>query len=152
VLFFFISYSTPGISQNMDIDILREIHVDRNKSLDATYTFITQSVSPLSIAVPAGVITYAVLKKDHESRQDAILISSSVLVSGIYSISLKYAVNRDRPYESYSFIDDASATFTPSFPSGHSTHAFSLATSLSLAYPQWYVIAPSYVWAGAVGY
>jgi membrane-associated phospholipid phosphatase len=41
---------------------------------------------------------------------------------------------------------------TASFPSGHTTHAFVLATSVSLVYPEWYIIAPSYIWAGAVGY
>ena len=39
----------------------------------------------------------------------------------------------------------------PSFPSGHTAAAFSLATSLSITYPKWYVIAPSAVWACGVG-
>ena len=39
-----------------------------------------------------------------------------------------------------------------SFPSGHTSFAFATATSLSIKYPRWYVIAPSYLWAGAVGY
>ncbi len=38
------------------------------------------------------------------------------------------------------------------FPSGHTSLAFAIATSLSLKYPKWYVIAPSYVWACSVGY
>lgn len=37
-------------------------------------------------------------------------------------------------------------------PSGHTSTAFATATSLSLAYPKWYVVAPSFVWAGAIGY
>lgn len=39
-----------------------------------------------------------------------------------------------------------------SFPSGHTTDAFSLATSLTLNFKQWYVIVPAYLWAGSVGY
>lgn len=39
-----------------------------------------------------------------------------------------------------------------SMPSGHTSTAFATATSLSLAYPKWYVVAPSFVWAGAIGY
>ena len=38
-----------------------------------------------------------------------------------------------------------------SFPSGHTATAFALATSLSITYPKWYVIAPSALWACSVG-
>ena len=37
-------------------------------------------------------------------------------------------------------------------PSGHTSTAFATATSLSLAYPKWYVVAPSFIWAGTIGY
>jgi membrane-associated phospholipid phosphatase len=37
-------------------------------------------------------------------------------------------------------------------PSGHTSTAFATATSLSMAYPKWYVIIPSYAWASSVGY
>jgi len=37
-------------------------------------------------------------------------------------------------------------------PSGHTSTAFATATALTLQYPKWYVIAPSYVYAGLVGY
>jgi membrane-associated phospholipid phosphatase len=52
----------------------------------------------------------------------------------------------------YSDIQNVTSGLDPSFPSGHTSMAFSLATSVSLAYPKWYVIFPSYLWAGAVGY
>ena len=41
---------------------------------------------------------------------------------------------------------------SPSFPSGHTSGAFASATSVSLAYPKWYIIAPSFAWAGSVAY
>jgi membrane-associated phospholipid phosphatase len=39
-----------------------------------------------------------------------------------------------------------------SFPSGHTSDAFALATSVTVAYPKWYIIAPAFTWATAVGY
>ena len=36
-------------------------------------------------------------------------------------------------------------------PSGHTSGAFATATALSLKYPEWYVIVPSYLWASSVG-
>ena len=41
---------------------------------------------------------------------------------------------------------------SPSFPSGHTSDAFSLATALSIVYPKWYVVVPAYAWAVTVGY
>jgi membrane-associated phospholipid phosphatase len=37
-------------------------------------------------------------------------------------------------------------------PSAHTSSAFATATSLSLAFPKWYVVVPSFVWASSVGY
>ena len=39
-----------------------------------------------------------------------------------------------------------------SFPSGHTSLTFSVATSLSLSCPKWYVIAPSMLWASSVAF
>ena len=65
---------------------------------------------------------------------------------------MKHTINRKRPFETYSDIEQATSSLGKSFPSGHTSLAFATATSLSVAYPKWYVIAPSFVWAGAVGY
>ena len=37
-------------------------------------------------------------------------------------------------------------------PSGHTSAAFYSATSLSILYPKWYVIVPSYLWASSVAW
>src|SRR5690606_5101995 len=95
---------------------------------------------------------YALIKKDDRSLQSAVEITSSVVVSGALSLGLKYAVDRERPFDTYSFITEVTPADTPSFPSGHTTHAFALATSVSLAYPHWYIVVPSYLWAVTVGY
>ena len=65
---------------------------------------------------------------------------------------MKYIINRERPYITYPYLEKASDGGSPSFPSGHTEAAFATATSLSLAFPKWYVIAPSYIYAGSVGY
>jgi membrane-associated phospholipid phosphatase len=63
---------------------------------------------------------------------------------------LKYIGGRQRPHETddrweYDFGKHLS------FPSGHTSAAFSGATTLSLLYPHWYVILPSYSVATLVG-
>ena len=65
---------------------------------------------------------------------------------------MKYLVDRERPYDKYpDRVHPYSHESSPSFPSGHTATAFALATSLSVKYPKWYVIAPSALWACSVG-
>jgi len=147
-----IGFSVPAFPQNADINLLRVINGDRNTSLDPAFKFVTNSVLPMAVAIPSGFITYALLKKDSTSKSNAIIVCSSLVITGIITTSLKYAINRERPYNTYPFIQQVTPGGGPSFPSGHTSTAFSLATSVSLACPKWYVIAPSFLWAGAVGY
>ena len=66
---------------------------------------------------------------------------------------MKYLVDRERPYDKYpDRVHAYSHEGSPSFPSGHTATAFALATSLSVKYPKWYVIAPSAFWACSVGF
>jgi hypothetical protein len=83
VFYLFFSMSTAGYSQHADIDILKDININRNVNLDPSFTFITHSVTPLSLAVPAGALTYALIKKDDKSKRDAVEISSSILLAGM---------------------------------------------------------------------
>jgi membrane-associated phospholipid phosphatase len=151
-IFLSLSFYVSGFGQNADINLLKQINLNRNKSLDPTFKFVSNTVLPLTLAVPAASMVYALIKKDSASRSQAIIFASSVVVSGIITYSLKYAVGRKRPYVTYPIIDNVTTENDPSFPSGHTSWAFALATSASISYPKWYVIVPSFLYAGAVGY
>jgi membrane-associated phospholipid phosphatase len=66
---------------------------------------------------------------------------------------LKESIKRQRPFERYTEIH-AYDSFAHGFsmPSGHSATAFNLASSLSLEFPKWYIILPSYAYAAWVAY
>ena len=144
--------SVTTYSQNLDIRILRQINLHRNEHLDATFTTITNSVSPVSIAAPLLVFGTGLIEKDKTIQQKGLVMCASFLTATIISTSLKHAINRTRPFVTYPDIQKVTSGGSPSFPSGHTSDAFSTATSLSLAFPKWYVIAPSYIYASAVGY
>jgi len=154
LLFLFLIFFTydAAYTQNADINLLKQINLHRNKSLDPTFRFISNTVLPLAIAVPVGSITYALIKRDSARRRQAVIFSASLVVSGIITYGLKYSVNRKRPYVSYPFIDNVISESDPSFPSGHTSWAFALATAASINFPKWYVIVPSFLYAGVVGY
>lgn len=139
-------------SQNIDINILKDINLNRNKQLDGIFRGITNSAAPVAYAVPVLLLGYGLMKKDSLTKQNALYIGTTVLSSEIISTILKYSVARPRPFVTYPFLEKVTSGGSPSFPSGHTSDAFALATSVSIAYPKWYVIIPSYAWAGAVGY
>jgi len=139
-------------SQNLDIDILRDINLNRDRYLDNTFRGITNSADYVSFGVPVILLGTGLLIKNSITTQNALFIGASVLTAAAFSTAIKYSVNRPRPFETYPDIQKCADGGSPSFPSGHTSDAFALATAASLAYPKWYLIAPAYIWAGAVGY
>ncbi|BBE18186.1 membrane-associated phospholipid phosphatase [Aquipluma nitroreducens] len=152
LLFLLLLLSATTYSQNLDIRILRQINEHRNVHLDGTFKTISTSVSPISIGAPILIFGTGLIKKDQELRQKGLMIGESFLVTTVFATALKHAVNRARPFETYPDIQKLSAGGSSSFPSGHTSDVFSTATSLSLAFPKWYVIAPCYTYAALVGY
>ncbi len=149
---FFILFPTLVSAQNWDIDLLNEINLERNKSLDPSFKFITNSVSPMSIGAPIAVLGIGIIQKDSSLKSKGIFMVEAFCVNAFTTTAMKLAFKRDRPFVTYPFLDKQAEAGSYSFPSGHTSSAFALATSLSLAYPKWYVVAPSYVYACAAGY
>lgn len=139
-------------SQNIDIDVLRNVNLNRNRQLDNTFRLFTNSAAPLAFSTPALLYGIGLMRSDTVMQHKAAYIGLTVISSAAVATILKYSVNRPRPFTKYTYLENVTSGGSPSFPSGHTSDAFALATSLSIAYPKWYVIAPSYVWATAVGY
>nr|WP_315154597.1 phosphatase PAP2 family protein [uncultured Flavobacterium sp.] len=151
-LFFLLLFSSPLFAQNFDINTLRFINLHRNENLDPTFKHISNSYAVVSIGTPLTMYAVGLINKDLDLKKDAIFIGESVAASVFITIALKETIKRDRPFTSYPEIEKLSSAGGYSMPSGHTSIAFATATSLSMAYPKWYVIAPSFVWASAVGY
>ena len=139
-------------AQNTDINILRNINVNRNTSLDPAFKGITNSALPISVATPLVIYSVGLIKKDSTIKNQALFIGETFLVSAFITTALKYSIKRERPFNTYPDIEKVTAAPGYSFPSGHTSTAFATATSLSMEYPKWYIIAPSFAWASAVGY
>jgi membrane-associated phospholipid phosphatase len=139
-------------AQNADIDLLKNINVGRNTNLDHTFEGISQSVYPISLAVPIGLLGVGFIKKDKDLQRKGLTATVSLVASFGTTYVLKRIIKRDRPYTTYPFIQPAVVETDPSFPSGHTTAAFTTATTLTLVYPKWYVAVPAYAWASSVAY
>jgi membrane-associated phospholipid phosphatase len=139
-------------SQNIDIRLLRSINSSENLPSDSFFRFVSNSDGWIVVGVPLGIGIAGLLKPDDQLLQNACVSLATVAIDEGITEALKYSINRKRPFVTYPDITKKSAGRGPSFPSGHTSSSFALATSLSLSYPKWYVIVPSYVWAGTVAY
>lgn len=149
-VFFVVSIQTFG--QNPDIDILKEINLNRNASFDSKMQFLTNTSDFVALGTPITLLTVGFIKDDANLKKEGL--NAAVAVVGTYGLGyiLKNTVKRNRPYVTYPFIQNYKVENDSSFPSGSTSIAFSSATSLSLSYPKWYVIAPSALYAAGVGY
>lgn len=140
-------------AQNWDINTLHKINSMDSRFVRNYSKVFSRSAPYISIGVPVAMAAYAGFSKDQKLLKDAIYIGTSVAEAVVVTYGLKHAVGRERPYDHYpDRVHAYSFESSPSFPSSHTAAAFSLATSLSIKYPKWYVIAPSAVWACSVGF
>ena len=131
---------------------LRNLSEHRTPGKDKFFRNVSKATTPISVAVPASYFIAGVLNHDATLKKKALYITESLVATQAITWGMKLTINRERP-----FVEDP--TFIPvyyakskSFPSGHTSEAFSTATSLSILCPKWYVIAPAFSWATLVGY
>ncbi|MBS1947746.1 MAG: phosphatase PAP2 family protein [Bacteroidetes bacterium] len=129
-------------------------HLTEHRTAGALHfmQLISNTTTPLSFAAPVGLFIASTIDHDSTMQQKSFYSLETIAVASGAAIVLKYVVNRPRPAAQDSLIISASDMGSPSFPSGHTSIAFATATSLSLAYPKWYVIVPAYLWACTVGF
>jgi membrane-associated phospholipid phosphatase len=150
ILLLFLSDSASA--QNLDIRILRSINSPEKLPSDRFFRFVSNSDGYLVAGIPVIMGTTAWIKHDDKLLRTSCVALASVALNSVITLALKYPINRTRPFITYPDITKKSAAGSPSFPSGHTSSSFALATSLTLSYPKWYIIIPAYSWAGTVAF
>lgn len=156
VAFLFLVIPIGLFSQNIDVDILKAIHNPEPVSSDGFFRFVSDANIYVITGTPVTMAIVGLASHDDEVLRNAVTMAAGTAVSYGIALGLKYTVKRDRPFVTYpeEFADKTGHDYSDSysFPSGHSTTAFATATALTLEYPKWYVIVPSYAYAGTVAY
>jgi membrane-associated phospholipid phosphatase len=151
ILFFFLLGSAGAAAQNIDIDILKSINP---RYPDAqVWRSTSGTVDWMAAGITAGTLAWGYIGKNKNIQHNGYeLLIAMGLNAGITQI-MKVSFNRTRPADKYpNDVFVRSVSHDKSFPSGHTSQAFAVATTLSLQYRKWYVTVPAYLWAGAVGY
>ncbi|MDE3057485.1 MAG: phosphatase PAP2 family protein [Bacteroidota bacterium] len=139
---------------NIDVSIFRGINNAQSDFKTSVINVTDYSVLPIALALPIGFSGYGFIQNDDESFDTGVLLGSSEVLSYAVHYVLKVTVKRERPYQALSdvYIHHLDSADPYSFPSGHSTGAFAIATMLALRYPKPAVYIPAFAWAAIVGY
>lgn len=148
----FLLISGNVFSQNWDIDLLTSINHKESSFKNGFCNVISQSVILFNVAAPLSVFSSGVIRHDKQLKVDAAYMVGGYIASTIITQGLKVIIKLPRPYITYPDIIQRTNADGYSMPSGHTSAAFCTATSLSLLFPKWYVIAPCYLYAATVGY
>lgn len=152
LLAFYNGLTAQSNIQRWDDATLEYLAEKRTASQTKFWLFVSNSNTYVNIAVPAGLLTAGLIRHDRDMQQNALYAAASNVATEIVNRLLKKIIKRPRPFITNIHLTAVYHPASYSFPSGHSSSAYSSTVSLSRAYPKWYVIAPSMLWAGAVGY
>lgn len=144
--------STLIAGTTLDDRIMVNFARNRTPAGSSFYYFMSKTNIYGNALVPASLLVGGALNHDKEMRQNALYVASSSVLSYAAVLLIKRLVKRPRPFRGNFRIIPVYIAGDYSFPSGHSSSSVSTATALSLAYPKWYVIAPSVLWASSVAY
>jgi membrane-associated phospholipid phosphatase len=144
--------STKHIAGTWDERMLVAMnHVGYGLGIDKAITFFTNATFITCVVFPVGIYGIGLARQDHDQALAGLTLGLELGASTLVTEGIKAIVKRQRPFHVLLGVRTPSAGAGGySFPSGHSTAAWSLASGLSFQYPHWYVIAPAFLYATAV--
>lgn len=138
--------------QQFDDDVLINLSNSRTPAKTDLFLFISKYNDVVNVGVQVGLLAAGIINNDKSMRQNALYVASSSAINALATLLIKKTVKRPRPFLANVKIRAVYQPSHYSFPSGHTSTAFTTATALSQVYPKWYVVVPSYLWAGSVGF
>ncbi len=155
-VFFLLVLSFTCIATSSKAQAGWEVDFVRNANPANPNNFVFKSLSStdyvLSAGIPLGIFAVSYFQHKTEGEINGVEMLAGLGITTVATELLKSVVKRPRPYITYTGIYPDAIDNGYSFPSAHTSIAFSTATSLALIYHKWYITVPAYVWATGVGY
>lgn len=144
--------SSAGVVATASLDRTVRNHTVQQHPTNFTKQFQNFG-SVYSFGVLAGFEGYDLLAHDSTARAVALDgVTASIIAGGIVTPVLKYSFGRYRPNQTEKTFKFKPFGGKQSFPSGHATQAFAVATVITYHYDRWWVQALAYGTATTVGY
>lgn len=145
-------FSSQLSAQDADFRILNSLQESRTSAMNGAMSFTSNTLFATP-AVPLGLIGAGLATDNQEVLRSGYITGVAWVATLAITEGLKFTVQRPRPYKAYpDRLHPVRTTVGYSFPSGHTSLCFATAVSLSLCYPEWYVVVPSLLWATGVGF
>ena len=138
--------------QRLDEHILEGLAAGRTDGQTRVWRMVSDANNYVNAGIPIGVLVDGIIRNDEPTKRNGLYMTVSVATTYLLNLAIKRLVKRPRPFLTDSRLAPVYRPREYSFPSGHTSSAFSVVTSLSRCYPKWYVVAPSFLWAAGVGY
>jgi undecaprenyl-diphosphatase len=150
----FCTFALFGQHSDLDTRLFRTINNGQNPDQNGFFEFLDLSAYPSFAAVPIGFIAVGASADNHLAVRTGIMSAMGQALTLGVSFAIKEIVARPRPFET---LEDVRVKHQwsaagHSFPSGHSSQAFAIATVISLSYRDPAITIPLFLWAGAIGY
>jgi len=154
VLFLFFTLSGAGQSgiQRLDEHILESLAAGRTEGQTRLWRAVSNANNYVNAGIPVGMLVDGLIRDDVQTKRNGVYMIVSTATTYLLNLAIKQIVKRPRPFLTDPRLVPVYRPGEYSFPSGHTSSAFSVVTSLSRCYPKWYVVAPSFLWACGVGY
>ena len=147
----------PPETEPIDVKVLRTIYDVEAVPFELAMRGVNVSAYPVYWGIAPSLWAGTLLTGS--STRPALRMTLAQGANFGTTYALKNIIQRPRPYVALDDIDardrghQGDDVFDPhSFPSGHTSSAFVIATSLSLSYQEWYVTVPAYTWATLMGF
>ena len=147
-----IKYNDPD---NLDCRIFRSINNSRSPLKTKVLNTFDNSMLPVAVMLSPSLFIYGRVRQKTYDENTAYLAFTSELTNFAVTFGLKTFIKRRRPLQALENVQGKQMPVLDiySFPSGHASTTFSLATMFALRYPKYpQVYAPMYLWALIVGY
>ena len=142
-----------GAAASLDQTIKVHVQSHRTASEDRFFQQYQNLGSTWSFGVIGAFEIWGESTGDTTAKNTAMdALTASIIGPGIIGTSVKYVVGRVRPNMATRTFEFKPFSGSQSFPSGHVTQAFTVATAVAENYPEWWVQALCYGGAGLVGY
>ena len=153
LILFGLTSGLNSYSQSIDLSILKSINKNEMPCWDKTMRITSNSIYPALIIAPGSLLLTGYIQNDKPMMRNGLKTGIAIGLNFVLTSGLKYTINRPRPFTQYP--DDVIKRTDAgkySFPSGHTSSAFAMATAVTLSTKKWYVAVPSYLYACGVGY
>jgi len=140
---------------NFDVRMFRFINGNRSKFKDEFFPIVHETFGPTVLGMVPLMYGYGKLSKTQYDQNTAYLLAGAEITNFAITSTIKMVTARLRPYLAlrnvYYRLIRGESTF--SFPSGHASYTFCIATMFALRYSKYpYVYLPLGAWAFVVSY